>query len=162
MDTYTTIPLTQGKVAIVDMSDYDWLSHWNWSAHRCDDKWYALRYIRLGKSDYGYLYMHRAILEAPDSLQVDHRNRNGLDNRRENLRLATHSQNLWNRGDYINNTSGHKGVYWSKEKGKFYARITVNGKVKNLGYFLLLDDAANARDAAVREFHGDFAPMELR
>ena len=76
--------------------------------------------------------------------QIDHINGIRTDNRIENLREATSQQNSMNTGIYISNTSGTKGVCWSKEKSKWMAYIKFLGKFKNLGYF---DDVINAADA---------------
>ena len=85
-----TIALTQDKVALVDDRDYAWLSQWKWYATHENRNWYAIRWRRKadGQSPY-QLRMHRVILGAPQNVGVDHRNGNGLDNQRDNLRLAS-------------------------------------------------------------------------
>jgi hypothetical protein len=113
----------------------------------------------------GIVLMHRLILELDgqniDGLEVDHDNGNRLDNRRENLRPATKSQNMSNRGPFLNNKSGFKGVCWHKRRQKWIAQIHVSGKRTHLGYF---DDpiaAARAYDAAALELHGAFARLNF-
>jgi hypothetical protein len=100
------------------------------------------------------------ILKAPPGKFVDHRNLNKLDNRRQNLRIATRSQNGMNRRAMSNNELGIKGVSRDKnKKGKtplFVARITVEGKTRRLGYFRTTEEAAAAYAAAARELHGEF------
>lgn len=89
--------------------------------------------------------------------QVDHITRNPLDNRIENLRLATQSENHCNRGKFKNNTSGFKGVSWHKYTQKWEAKIMLDGTRKYLGYFDTPEKAALAYNAAARELHGEFA-----
>ncbi len=106
----------------------------------------------------GYLFMcfkkdiyqvHRIIYcwvtgEDPAEFEVEHKNRNRVDNRFSNLRLATHSQNNCNTPLRKDNTSGHKGVSWSKSCRRWHAYITINQRRKTLGFFTSLEDAANA------------------
>ncbi|PWC54682.1 hypothetical protein TSA6c_00105 [Azospirillum sp. TSA6c] len=92
----------------------------------------------------------------PDK-QVDHINRDRVDNRWGNLRLANSSQNLANRPLNRNNTSGVKGVCWDRRDEKWSARIRANGKRRFLGCFSDINDAAAAYDAAAKQHFGDFA-----
>ena len=98
-ESYREMPLTKGKVAIVDADDYEWLSQWKWSARFCNSIWYAVRGSTCGgkRKDFS---MHREILglRAGDGREVDHINRNSLDNRRINLRVSTRKENCANRG----------------------------------------------------------------
>lgn len=92
--------------------------------------------------------MHKLIMNTPKGMDTDHRNRNGLDNRRENLRITTRTQNNFNSGVHKNNTSGHRGVTWFKAAGLWRAYI---GGVKTrveLGYFKNISDAIKAREEA--------------
>lgn len=89
--------------------------------------------------------LHRFLLDAPKGIQVDHKNGDTLDNRRENLRLATHSQNMMNRKLQKNNTSGVCGVTWDKSTDKWMAHIAKNGTSKTIGYFEDIESAKNAR-----------------
>lgn len=156
------IPLSKGKVAIVDAADYEWLNQWKWSAsENRSGTWYARR--SLGTRDEQHtLMMHRAILNVQSKLHVDHINGNGLDNRRFNLRLCTPAQNQYNRGICANNTSGFKGVYWVKGHEKWQAQIHVNGKHYHLGFFDTAEAAAYAYDTAALELHGEFAKLNCR
>jgi hypothetical protein len=81
------IPLTQGKFAIVDNADFDWLNQWKWYAVKSYNTWYARRFSSIP--------MHRQIMSAPSGTEIDHRNHNGLDNRRQNLRFSTSAENQW-------------------------------------------------------------------
>ncbi len=98
--------------------------------------------------------MHRLILSADKTQQVDHINRNGLDNRRDNLRFATPSQNIYNRGLQENNTSGFMGVVWNASANKWQAQIGVNNRLKYLGLFLTKEDAGDAYLKAKSQLSG--------
>jgi hypothetical protein len=100
--------------------------------------------------------MHRFLI-GEAGLYVDHRNGDGLDNRRANLRSATNSQNQANRGKSKRNKSGFKGVYFHKPAQKFLASIQFEGKLRHLGLFADPIEAAKAYDAAALEYFGQFA-----
>ncbi len=102
------IPLTQGKFALVDDEDFKRISHFKWFATRIDHLWYAARNIRV-KPGYGgqrQLKMHNAVTKPPTGLHWDHRDGNGLNNQKDNLRPATTSQNQSNQRKHTNNRSG--------------------------------------------------------
>jgi len=151
-----TIELTQGKVALVDDADFEWLNAFKWYY----DKGYAVRNIgtwpRRKKER-----MHRVILGTPGGMETDHINGDKLDNRRGNLRVCSHAENLCNVGRYINNSSGFKGVAWHKQTAKWQARIMVNGHSKQLGCFDTAEEAAHAYDEACINLHGDFARKNI-
>ena len=150
------IPLSQGKFAIVDDDVYEWASKYKWCAMRGNSTFYALRGV--GKRpNHKKVYLHRDIMDAQIGVQVDHINGDGLDNRRENLRLASNMENQRNRRLNANNTSGFKGVYWQVDKGKWRARIEVDGNAIHLGYFDSKEDAALAYDASAIKNFGEFA-----
>lgn len=154
------IPLTQGKVALVDDEDYELLSAHKWYAQRDHkwDRWYALRHSRR-EGTRTIVRMHREILglSPGDGMETDHRNGDGLDNRRDNLRVATHAQNGANRKPNRNSHSGVKGVCWHKRCGRWCARIRVGGAVVHLGYFATKEQAAEAYQHAAEQHFGDFA-----
>ena len=165
------ITLTQGKVAIVDATDYESLAGFRWYAWRParSRTWYAGRNIANGT-----LLMHRQIMSAPRGFCVDHRDGDGLKNTRENLRLATHRQNLQNRQHlYVGKTSRFLGVCWDKSRNKWLAQIRAGQPVTgplsrriHLGRYADEADAARAYDVAALEYFGDFAsfnfPREAR
>lgn len=95
--------------------------------------------------------------DDPGDMEVDHINRDGSDNRWENLRLATHRENMRNGRRRSSSTTGHVGVHYYKERGNWTAHITTNYKTKCLGYFATIEDAIAARLAAEAEYHGAFA-----
>jgi len=156
---YKKIELTQGKVTLVDNEDYDRISSYMWHASRIRRKnknniWYATRRIRKDGKQVTEM-LHRFILNPPDELVVDHINRNGLDNRRANLRVCTHAQNMCN--SYISGgTSVYKGVSLC-ESGKWRAGITTNKRRMIIGIYENELDAARAYNEAAKKYHGEFA-----
>lgn len=152
------ISLTQGQVAIVDDEDYDYLSQFKWHARRDDNTWYAIHSDRIN----GRIVetkMHRLVLPPPDGFLVDHKNRNGLDNRRCNLRIATISQNTVN--SPTRNKTGYRGVKHSTNPRWWEANIRVNRKKVYLGCFPSPEQAARAYDDAARKYHGEFAILNF-
>lgn len=146
------IQLTQGKTALVSDEDYELVNQYKWHANNMGGGiYYAFR--RDGKT---MLSMHRDLTNAPNGMEVDHINGNGLDNRRENLRICTHAQNRYNNKLRIDSTSGYKGVFWSKDSKKWQAQIQVDRKKIHLGFFSDPIDAARAYDNAAKEHHGEF------
>ncbi len=95
--------------------------------------------------------------EIKDNYIIDHKDRNILNNKIENLRLATHSQNIQNSGKRSDNKSGYKNVFWAKDKNKWRVRCYTLGKSKNGGYYDSLDDAAIAATALRKKVFGEFA-----
>lgn len=145
------IPLTKGKVALVDDEDYDWLSQWNW--HYMSNG-YAARSVRHGKNK-TFILMHRQIAETPDGLQTDHINGEKLDNRRGNLRVCTASENRWNMKLGSRNKTGYKGVY--KRLRRYVVMIAGDNGNRYIGTFATPEEAALAYDEAAREKFGKFA-----
>ena len=101
--------------------------------------------------------MHRIINNTPDGFDTDHINRNQLDNRRSNLRTATHSQNGHNRPVQKNNKIGVKGVSWSKQNKKWYAQLHVRGKYVFRGHYDTIESAKRAYDNALEAYVGEYA-----
>lgn len=151
------IELTRDKVALVDDEDYEWLNQWKWYALNLPPCWYAARTLSIPKKK--MVIMHRLITNAPDGIEVDHKDNNGLNNTRDNLRFATRGQNSHNRSMSRNNTSGFKGVFM--DHGKWRARIRVNGKRISLGMYENIMDAVRAYDEAAKKYHGEFAKTNL-
>lgn len=151
------IPLTQGKFALVDDEDFEWLNQWKW---HYDVKGYAARHLSRKTSNHELVYMHRQIMNFPKNKMVDHKDRNGLNNRRENLRSCTKSQNAMNSKKEINNRSGYRGVVVDSYN-TIRAFIMVNKRHIPLGKFSSLIDAARARDIAAKKYHGEFASLNF-
>lgn len=154
------IALNRGYVAIVDAADYEWLSQWKWSASQNEWGCYAKR-AEMVNGKMQTVSMHRLIMGVVDdgSHDVDHIDRNGLNNRRSNLRLATRSQNMANMGRPKRNTSGFKGVGWHRERSKWQAYIRVHGKLIHLGRFAEKEQAAEAYAVAASKHFGEFARL---
>src|SRR5260221_646315 len=147
--------LPGGHVTLIDEEDRELVAGFRWRILKLK----TLRYVHAWRGSQ-HFYLHRLILGAPSSLQVDHINGDGLDNRRSNLRLATRSQNLANRGSEHRKkgkTSRFKGVYFVKRDGNWGATIHVNRKTRALGQFAKEEDAAAAYDLAALEIWGSFA-----
>ncbi len=117
--------------------------------------WRAEPYGRTVRARCGQLYAHRLLCTSEH--EVDHKNGDGLDNRRENLRPATKAQNQHNKTKYRTNTSGYKGVSWLKSEHKWQANIKVDGRQKKLGRFDTAEAAHLAYAEAARELHGEFS-----
>lgn len=146
------IALSKGKVALVDDDDYEWLNETNW--------WFNGRYavtVRYEGKKRINIWMHREIMKTPPHLFTDHINMDRLDNRKNNLRLCTKSQNMLNRPAQRNNTSGHKNIYWDKNRKLWCVEIKVNGKKHHLGRYADIKHAIERRDLAHKGIIGDFA-----
>ncbi len=151
------IPLSLGKVALVDDADFEKLSKHRWCAARDKNTFYAVRSQWLGNGKQRRIWMHRVILRVPEGKFTDHVNGDGLDNRRSNLRAATISQNGANRRIGSNNTSGVKGVTWHKRFKLWQASICVHGRLIHLGRFRDLKSAECIYKLAAFKFFGGFA-----
>jgi len=154
------IPLTQGKVAMIDDCDFDLVSKHKWNTRKCRHTFYALcassRKLNGGKQK--TIYMHRLILDAKLGQCVDHKDRNGLNNCRDNIRICSNAQNIMN-SRARHSKSGFRGVYWLENKKRFKAYICLNGKIKNIGHFHNKIDAAKAYNKCALKFHGEFASL---
>ena len=152
------IPLTQGRVAIIDEEDWQLVSQYNWYADFTGYTWYALTNVRRADGKKRILRMHRLILGLTDSkIQADHADGDGLNNQRNNLRPCINAENARNSRIQINNTSGYKGVSWHARAGKWMARIVFDGKHRYLGLFHTKEEAYAAYCKAAEELHGEFA-----
>lgn len=153
---YRSIPLTRGKVTWVDQDDYEMLRHWTWNASKSG---YAQAYNG-GGLEHRRVNMHRVIMLPEPGQQVDHVNSDGLDNRRFNLRICTHSQNNWNQRK-TRGVSRYKGVWWHRKGHWWSADIGAHGIRHRLGHFDSEEAAARAYDTAAHELHGEFARLNF-
>jgi len=161
---FRRIPLSRGKFAIVDPDDYYRLSEYNWflSAGIRNNS-YAVRRSpnRNGKRG-KVIRMHREVANTPDGVVCDHINGNSLDNRKANLRSATHLQNSWNaRKSSKSCSSKYKGVTFYKKQQKWQGQICVNGKKIFLGEFKEEKQAAKEYDKAAKKYFGEFAKLNF-
>lgn len=146
------IALGDGFTAYVDAGDYEWLSRWQWSMRGG----YAARMEKRTP-----IYMHRAIANPPEGMIVDHKNRNKLDNTRDNLRVCTQQQNAGNRSKRRGTHSRFAGVGFNKQYGKHFAAVNARGERFFLGYFANEVEAARAHDAKAVELYGEFARLNF-
>lgn len=156
------IPLPQGKFALVDDEDFETLAQFRWGI----SNGYATRRLKrktlpCGKRVQCDQKMHRLIMGEPKGRQIDHINENKLDNRKENLRIATAGQNRCNITKKKNNTSGFKGVVWDKDRQKWISQIRSKSKNHSLGRFKTKEEAALAYDVAATKLHGEFAKLNF-
>ena len=143
------------EVTVVDDCDYAEISKYRWLL---TPQGYARNSNRIeGKRQ----LLHRIILKTPQNLQTDHINCDKLDNRRENLRIATHSQNSANGMNCRGGTSQYKGVYWDKEKRKWCATIRINNKQKYIGRYKSEEQAARAYDITASKYFGKYARLNF-
>jgi hypothetical protein len=157
----TVIKLTKrsGKIlnCFIDSSDYDLVKEYRWYAHKKRRTSYAVSHSRKVGGKQVELSMHRLI--RPDIVgEVDHKNHNGLDNRRKNLRPATHSQQAIN--IHRKNSSGYRGCY-PTQNGKFVVVLSWERKHIHLGTFPTAVKAARAYDRAAKKYHGAFALLNF-
>jgi hypothetical protein len=158
------IPLTKGKVSIVDDEDFRWLSQWKWQ-YLQNKNGYAIR-------DLGRKYLHREIMHCPKGKQVDHINHNTLDNRKENLRICTGAENHHNIIRKSLPESGYRGVknfnkqrkkLWIAKKGNrpWSASIMVNRKYIYLGCYFTKEEAAKVYNEAAVKYFGEYAHLNI-
>lgn len=163
LDGAREIQLTKGYVAVVDQADFEWVNQWAWrvcSHHENANHNYACRTKKLPDGTALVLYMHKEIAGVEDGL-VDHIDGDGLNNRRSNLRAATHTQNMRNRRPSKVNRTGYKGVEWDAKGKCWRARIRVDKSRIGLGSFDSKHDAARAYNEAAKRLHGDFARLNV-
>ena len=165
--TVATIELSDNQVAIVDDADLErclercaghrWYPRPASSGPLC----YVGTYIQLPNGRRKDILLHRYIMNAPDGIRVDHKDGDGLNNRRNNLRFATGSQNGGNSTKRRVATSPFKGVSWHKQKRKWQAQIRKHGVITHLGLFAREVDAALTYDRAAVVVYGEFARLNF-
>ena len=148
------IPLTRGKVALIDDEDLPLVSGLKWQCFvGSDGHHYAVSNRQIPGKGVRAIRMHRLIAGTPDGMVTDHINGDGLDNRRANLRICTEAQNHANRR--TNNASGFRGVF--EKRGGFEVHIYVEGRTRYFGRYKTAVEAARVYDAKVTELRGGFA-----
>ncbi len=156
------IRLTQGKFASVDDENYQQLRSIKWSAVKARNTYYAIHCYRI-KDRVFTQRMHRLIMEVPRSINIDHIDRNGLNNQKSNLRLCNPSENLWNRTKSLYKgkrpTSKYKGVAWAN--GAWVVFITANNVKHYLGRYFREESAAKEYDKLAKLIHGEFACLNF-
>lgn len=155
---YTT---NTGREFYFDKEDYEIIKNYHWLEVRRGEKNYGYIYAKVWDHNKAHtMFLHRLVLEANgfdiNSKDVDHVNHKTYDNRKSNLRICEHYENIIACKTYSNNHSGKKGVHYDKARNKWVARITINKTNKFLGRFDSFDEARAARLAAEKELHGEF------
>ncbi len=150
-----TLQLSQGQVALVDDEDFEALAKFKWHAgwYPSSKTYYAKRNVKLDGGRKTTALMHRELMGAAQGQEVDHINHNGLDNRRENVRLCIRTQNNGNMRKRTGCSSQYKGVVWCKNHELWMVRV----KRKLVGYFVAENEAAQAYNRVAREKFGEFA-----
>lgn len=155
------IPLTQGKVALIDDEDYPLVSPYKWylaKRGRVRIAFYAIRNLRDHDGKWTMQLMHNLIMGTKG---IDHRDNNGLNNQRSNLRLSNQEQNGGNMTPRQGGSSKYKGVSWRKDRSNWTAYIHAGGRKKTLGSFDSEIDAAKAYDRAALTYFGEFAKLNF-
>jgi hypothetical protein len=151
-------------VALVDDEDYERVMQYKWYAQKEDNnKYYAQRRITISKNSSIIGHLHRFIMNPQPWEEVDHINNDGLDNRRCNLRIVTHGQNMMNQRKQKRKTSSiYKGVSWRKDLNDWVSNIMINQNQKYLGRFHNEEDAARTYDKAAKKLFGEFACLNFK
>jgi hypothetical protein len=159
--TFRRIYLGEGKWAILEQPDYYRLRHYKWIVYGRGQSLYAFRFKFIGPNTTTMMSMHREIMKSTDGRSVDHRNCDSLDNRRNNLRFATHAENNYNRRKKKNATSQFLGICFDKRTKNWIGVAVHNGKRIWLGRFDSEIEAAKAYDEAAKKLFGEFARLNF-
>jgi hypothetical protein len=151
------IPLSQGKFAMVDDEDYEYLSQFKWNAHKNGKTYYAERYNTVNGKQL-YSRMHREVMNTPKGMEVDHRDHNGLNCQKHNLRNCTHKQNMSNQRS--RGYSKYRGVMWVAPRKKWTA-VILNPRCY-IGYYDDEITAAKEYDKVAKERYGEFANLNFK
>lgn len=157
-DTHAEIIIISKKFgevrALIDIEDVEKCKHHTWSLNYCKplDSFYAITSFSLGKKKRKTVPLHRFIMGFPEDKSIDHINHNTLDDRKQNLKVCTHFENMQNKK--VKATSGYVGVSYYPKRNRWVAKITVKRKTINLGTFDNLEDAIEARKEGEQKYFG--------
>ncbi len=159
------IPLTQGQFAQVDDEDYEYLNQWKWLAHKSYKTIYAERNVRIKGGKQVTIKMHRIIMNTDKGMLCDHKDHNGLNNVRSNLRNCTSTENQRNTSSKTGSSSKYLGVSkdesWNRKK-QWRTSICVNKKRMFIGMFLTEVEAATAYDKVAKKYFKEFANLNFK
>lgn len=148
-EDYVIMYTCNNEPFFIDIEDFWKVRDICWNSNGCG-------YL-CGWVDNKKILLHRLIMDCPDNMVVDHINHDVSDNRKNNLRIVTHQQNMTNLKKSKNNTSGTTGVSWDKYSKKWAAYIAINNKTIKLGRFANIDDAIKARKEAEQKYFGEYS-----
>jgi len=138
-----------GKPIFIDDEDYAWLDGFHWNCRSTGCVFTSTEGVDKPIANF--------LLTVPLGHMVDHKDLNGHNNQKSNLRIATKAQNSYNRGPNCNSESGIKGVFYCKQTGKWRVQVRKGDIRRNVGRFTTLEEAKEAYNKAARELHGEFA-----
>lgn len=141
---------------LIDIDDIEKVNNYKW--HLSNNGYASSKCKATNNKN---ILLHRFLLDCPDDMVVDHINHNILDNRKSNLRVCTHQQNMMNQNINSVNTSGYKGVSWNKRKEKWEVYIDFKNKRIKLGYYISKEEAIKVRKQAEIKYFGEFMNKEL-
>lgn len=158
MNAVVFIPLTQGKVAVIDFEDFEKVRAHKWCAQKVRNSWYALSRADKGRQ----ILLHRFLYpEAKED--VNHTDGDGLNNTRQNLTQCSHAQNMMGfQSKRLGTSSKFRGVSWHAKNRKWRALIKISGTTISIGCYTVEEDAARAYDRAARKYFGEFASPNFK
>jgi hypothetical protein len=155
------IQLTKGQFALVDDEDYEYLNQFKWHVSPHKNTKYAERGVTLEIGKYTVVSMHITLMKPSKGMDIDHKDHNGLNCQKYNLRICTRQQNHRNRRKRPNLSSKYKGVTWDKYARKWKSAITIDRKPKHLGNFSSELEAALAYNKKAKELFGEYACLNV-
>lgn len=154
------IPLTRGFFAKVDDEDYDFLMQWKWHVRKNKNVYYAARDSKRDEcGNHPKIHLHRVIMNTPANMMVDHKDFNGLNCQKNNMRNCTRSQNAMHSRYHRSISSKYFGVCYDKDRNKWMANLMFNKKAIHIGRFNTEIEAAKARDLMAIKYFGEYANL---